>query len=154
MAIKKNQQKPRLEITVNEAAGNFIARSSVFDRRFSKALIVGIVNNRIPIFRNMHPDGAVDWEVDPSLFDPFIEIAGDYYDVVIPGNNKKRKPLAQTTSGESDPYGLFLRLAPDNVLTQIYKLMAFALHPDRGGNTGKMQTLNDAWEKIKKERGL
>lgn len=154
MATKKNQQKPTMEITVNESAGNFIAHCSVYDSRFSMALLVGIMNNRIPIFRNMYPNGEVDWEVDPSLFDPFIQIAGDYYDVIIPGDDKSKKRRAQIKSNDDDPFSDFLRLAPDNVLTQIHKLMVFALHPDRGGDTAKMQKLNDSWRKIKKERAL
>lgn len=157
MVIKKGQQKPTMELTVDESAGNFVAHSSVYDSRFL-ALLTGLTNKKkIAIYRTMFPDGSVSWEIDPALFDPFISIAGDYYDVIIPGDKKSKKktgPKIQTDLSDSDPYSQFLRLAPNNVLTQIHKLMVFALHPDKGGDTVKMQNLNDSWREIKKERGL
>lgn len=58
--------------------------------------------------------------------------------------------------GESgnDPYSNLLKLAPDETLKKIYRMIAAEIHPDKGGKTEDMATLNTAWADIKKERGL
>lgn len=43
--------------------------------------------------------------------------------------------------------------APDEVVRLVYRHLAHRLHPDRGGSTEAMAKLNQAYERIARERG-
>jgi DnaJ-class molecular chaperone len=47
-----------------------------------------------------------------------------------------------------------LRVAPDDVLKKVYRMIAAEIHPDKGGAPEAMIVLNTAWSEIKKERKL
>jgi len=54
----------------------------------------------------------------------------------------------------NDPFGAMLRVAPDDVLKKVYRMIAAEIHPDKGGAPEAMIVLNTAWSEIKKERKL
>ena len=53
-----------------------------------------------------------------------------------------------------DPYSVLLRLAPDETVRKVYRLVASALHPDLGGDTEKMAQANAAWDAIRRDRRI
>jgi len=53
-----------------------------------------------------------------------------------------------------DPFGALLRIAPDDVLKKVYRMIAAEVHPDKGAPAEAMVALNQAWSEIKKERKL
>lgn len=57
---------------------------------------------------------------------------------------KKNQPIA--TSCEA-----FMKLVGQDAMAAAYKKAAMMLHPDRGGDIGKMQELNVLWSQIQKE---
>lgn len=57
-------------------------------------------------------------------------------------------------AASADPFGAMLRLASDDGLKRVYRQLAAELHPDRGGAPERMIALNQAWELIRKERGI
>lgn len=66
--------------------------------------------------------------------------------------------LAMLPAGAAqvDPYELLgIRSdAPTTVIEAAYRARAHDLHPDKGGDTEAMKALNDAYERVKQERGL
>lgn len=62
--------------------------------------------------------------------------------------------VAAPAGAAHDPFGALLRLAGDDALKRIYRQLAAELHPDRGGSPERMIELNQAWEQIRKERGI
>ncbi len=55
---------------------------------------------------------------------------------------------------EKDPFSEMLKMASNNTIKQIYKLIAKDVHPDKGGTKEKMMKLNRLYERIKEIRGI
>lgn len=58
---------------------------------------------------------------------------------------------AWTSNGSTDHDALYVKPnAPKEVITAAYKALAKLYHPDTGGNAARMQTVNLAYERLKK----
>ena len=91
------------------------------------------------------------WKVDPSQDDLLVAIVTKFYGEPTVLEDKEVVTIALT---DGDPYGALLRLAPDDVLKKVFRLIATSLHPDKGGPADKMTSANQAWKAIKADRGL
>ncbi len=90
------------------------------------------------------------WEVEPQFLDQLINIASRYYNV------RRHDGISQPviSDGDTSPYSQMLKLASNELIKKIYRLIANEVHPDRGGDPQAMSVLNDCFEKIKNERGI
>ena len=112
---------------------------------------VEVLKTTIPVYgRRWDPDGRV-WEVDPQFFSVLLSILRKYYADVreLPAPTKPTESSVTTTLEQE-----LLALAQDSTLVKIYRLIAFDVHPDHGGNTVSMQRLNALWEQLRARRGL
>lgn len=100
--------------------------------------------------RRWDPDTKL-WKVDPSQDDLLVEIVTEYFGE--PTVLEDKEVVVVAAEGE-DPYGVLLRLAPDAILKKCYRLVATALHPDKGGSAEDMTRANQAWKAIREDRGL
>lgn len=101
--------------------------------------------------RKWDPDEKI-WKVDPSQDDVLVPLVAKYFGE--PTVLEDKEEVVVVTQAGDDPYGALLRLAPDDVLKRVYRLVATALHPDKGGSAEKMTRANQAWKAIREDRGL
>lgn len=76
-----------------------------------------------------------------SPFEDFFKQAQDQY---------KQAPPPRQRQEAGDPYRALLEGLPPDLLKKVYRTIAEAMHPDKGGSTEKMQRVNAAWDRIKK----
>jgi len=130
------------------ADGTWIHVRTPFDRDFVAAL-----KNRLPYgARKWDPDQKV-WLVDPSYDQELLAVLEVYFGEVNVIEKEQPQIMAQLSAGD-DPYTMLVRLASDETLKKLYRMVALDVHPDRGGSADSMAQANLAWDAIKKERGL
>jgi len=87
------------------------------------------------------------WEIKESSLPTMITILKKYYGDAITQN--------LTTSNASTPKNLFvpvfeaLKALPNGDMDKVYRALAMACHPDKGGTNELMTKLNDAYSTIK-----
>lgn len=91
------------------------------------------------------------WKVDPSQDDALVAIVTQYFGEPTILEDKE---VVVVAAAEGDPYGALLRLASNEILTKVYRLIATTLHPDKGGSADNMTKANQAWAAIKADRGI
>lgn len=91
------------------------------------------------------------WKVDASYADDLEKLVRKFYGepTVV-----QQEVLVTASAPEDDPYGMLLREAPNDVIKKVYLMIATKVHPDAGGSTESMTRVNQAWDAIKRERGL
>jgi hypothetical protein len=57
------------------------------------------------------------------------------------------------TPTEQDVWVALFRHLPEPLTPKVYRAAVLVLHPDQGGNTAAMQSLNLAWERFTKQIG-
>lgn len=117
---------------------------------FSREFVDELKKKLSRAHRRWSPEEKV-WMVDPSQDDLIVEIVTKYFGEPTVLENKE---VVVVAGSEEDVYGQLLRLAPDDVLKKVYRLIATSLHPDKGGSAQAMTHANQAWGAIKKDRGL
>jgi hypothetical protein len=93
------------------------------------------------------------WRVDAAYHEDLLSVVKKHFGeptILEP----EVKEVVVVEGASKDPFGAMLRVAPAEVLKKVYRMIASEIHPDRGGKPEDMVTLNQAWDAIKKERGL
>jgi hypothetical protein len=90
------------------------------------------------------------WLFDQSLMDKVEEFLTIHKFQVTDGT------LAEERQGSNDgsAYTELLAPLPDELLKRVYRLLATECHPDKGGSHEVMTKINQAWARIKQERGF
>ncbi len=117
-----------------------------YDADFVKALKTSIS----PVHRKWDPVDKL-WKVDPSQDAVLIRIVTKFFGEPTVLEDKE---IVVVAAEDSDPYAALLRLAPDDVLKKCYRLIASAIHPDKGGQAQSMTRANQAWSAIRADRGM
>jgi len=102
----------------------------------------------IPIpYRRWNPTSKC-WYVSKICIADLIPLLKKYF--------KNIKTNIGAESSSENPYTIMglTSKASNEVIKAAYKALALKLHPDRGGDSNKMEELNLAYEKIKKERSI
>lgn len=112
---------------------------------------VNILKAKIPASHRKWDGIDKIWKVDPSKDEVLVEIITRFFGEPTVLEDKE---VVVLTANAGDPYSDLLRLAPNDVLKSVFRLIATALHPDKGGQADKMTKANQAWAAIKADRGL
>lgn len=124
------------------ADGGWIHIRSPFVREYVDALKLEIDRS----FRKWNPTDKT-WSVDVTQLDLLIEISERFFKV-----NVIAQDVQETGGGDS--YSELLSSLSDDTLKKIYKLIVLECHPDRSGDGKLLSTVNVAWAKIRKARGM
>jgi len=92
------------------------------------------------------------WRVDAAYHEDLLSVVQKHFGE--PTILEPEQKIEVVASTEKDPFGAMLRVAPNDLLKKVYRMIAVEVHPDKGGKPEDMVTLNSAWEAVKKERGL
>lgn len=117
-----------------------------YDRKF----VDDLKKNISAAHRRWDPVDKI-WKVDPSQDDLLVGIVKRYFGEPTVLEDKE---VVVVAAQDSDPYAALLRLAPDDVVKKCFRLIASAIHPDKGGKAKAMERANQAWQAIRKDRGL
>jgi hypothetical protein len=93
------------------------------------------------------------WRVDASYHEDLLSVVKKHFGeptILEP----ETKEVVVIEGANKDPFGMMLRVASSDLLKKVYRMIAAEVHPDKGGKPEDMVTLNQAWDAIKKERGL
>jgi len=143
---------PTLEIKGIEE-GWIVGRLKGGDEKGCQKVVKAIgeaISNRFRSFNETHTEVSVD----PSVFDVLIDTAMKAGSQVFMRETTDDLGPEEEPEEDDDPWSATLKLASNDVLKQIHKLLIISLHPDKGGNEEKMKKLNVYWDKIAKERGI
>lgn len=93
------------------------------------------------------------WKVAAAYADDALDVIRKFYGepVVL---DTEVKVVAAPSGDSDDPFGVMLKLAPNDTLKKVYALIAAKVHPDAGGKHEDMVALNDAWERVRRERSI
>lgn len=103
------------------------------------------------------------WAFPSTFVEAAVRAAKPYFGkVVVPDNPFTGQPVIDPHPGVTVRKGVPEHYqilcvhpdAPNEVVKAAYKALAMLVHPDRGGDPEHMRTLNAAYEKAQKERGL
>lgn len=93
------------------------------------------------------------WRVDAAYHEDLLSVVRKHYgEPTILEPEVKEVMIVESAS--KDPFGAMLRVAPNEVLKKVYRMIAVEIHPDKGGKPEDMVSLNQAWDAIKKEKGM
>lgn len=92
------------------------------------------------------------WRVDAAYHEDLHDVVKKHFGE--PTILEPEQKVVVLEGGTKDPFGAMLRVAPPDLLKKVYRMIAAEIHPDRGGKPEDMVTLNQAWDQIKKEKGL
>lgn len=93
------------------------------------------------------------WRVDAAYHEDLLSVVKKHFGEPVILDPEPAQVVVVEGSGK-DPFGAMLRVAPPEVLKKVYRMIAVEIHPDKGGKPEDMVTLNQAWDAVKKERGL
>ena len=104
-------------------------------------------------FKSAVPSGQRRWEPESKRW-----LFNSVYIADVVGLLKLHFPeieitsdLVQEVEPETSLFEQLLAILPDDYLEKIYKILAMALHPDRGGSNELMSKLNQAYAKRRKK---
>lgn len=127
-----------------------IILNTPFDRSFVEALKSGIPYR----CREWDPDRKV-WAVDAEFAWLGLTLFKKHFPhgVVVDAHGERERqqtrPSGSTTTGNSDCRTLYVTDdAPFEVIKAAYNALAKLHHPDKGGDTTKMQQINAAYERL------
>jgi len=83
------------------------------------------------------------WQVNEMFLEELVELLKVYFDEVIVN-------FVNPAPNGNNPFIPVLNLISTQDIDKVYKSLAFAIHPDRGGNNQTMKLLNEAYEKCHK----
>ena len=89
------------------------------------------------------------WKISDMFLEDIIILLKLHFDDVVVDLEEEAPAIAVTTK----PINVFdevFRMIPDDQVERIYKALAFAVHPDHGGNTAQMTALNVSYQARKK----
>lgn len=92
------------------------------------------------------------WHVDSIFANQAIDIVRQYYDhVEVNQYHHQSSPPPPNFTTSTDPFRVLFLIptAPGPVITAAYRALARMHHPDNGGETKTMQTINAAYDKLK-----
>lgn len=116
---------------------------------YDKTFVEKLKSTISSVYRRWDPAEKL-WKVDPSQDEKLVELVTSFFGAPTILEDKEVIVVAESTT---DAYGTLLRLAPDDVLKKVFRLIAAAVHPDAGGTGEKMAQANSAWNAIKQDRG-
>lgn len=108
---------------------------------YSRDFVDNLKETVQPGHRKWDPDNKI-WTVSEIYLEQVANLLKQYFDEV---ETDLLEPMAQ-------PENIFvpiLSLIRDEDLDRVYKLLCFAVHPDRGGNEESMKLLNIAYSERK-----
>jgi len=101
----------------------------------------------IPYPHRLYNPDDKSWDISETYLPDLIALLKMYYTEVTQ-NIVTKEPVT------GNPFaGVFKFVAKDD-LTKVYRALAFAVHPDRGGSEATMKMLNDAYEEMLKQGGV
>jgi len=92
------------------------------------------------------------WRVAAAYHEDVLSVVRSHYGE--PTILEQETQVVVVGNTEADAFSTMLKLAPDEILKKVYRMIAIELHPDKGGKSEDMAALNVAWDEIKKERKL
>ena len=85
------------------------------------------------------------WKFTTHYLEPVISMTGEHFKV------EMLPDVTIDSSAVSEEIALLKHLDQQG-LDRVWKAIAFCLHPDKGGDTGKFQEAKEAYEKLKGKR--
>lgn len=125
----------------------YIFLSAPYDEHFIQELKADI-----PYGSRIFLKNDKQWRIDAAYADDLLSVVRKHYGE--PTIVEPEEKVVVVADAEVDPYGVMLRLGSDDTVKKVYRMLAVELHPDKGGKPENMVSLNQAWEKIRKERKL
>jgi hypothetical protein len=92
------------------------------------------------------------WRIAAAYHEDLLSVVKKHYGE--PTVLEQETQVVVVGDSGNDPFGAMLKVAPDEVLKKVYRMIAAEIHPDKGGKPEDMVTLNQAWAEVKKERKL
>jgi len=126
----------RAQITKSKRQG-FVTVVSPYDKRYVENLKFSI-----PYPHRQWNVNDKTWDVSETYLEELIKLLKLYYDDV-------STDLIQHESVNDNPFVEVLKLVAKDDLDKVYKALAFAVHPDRGGTEESMKRLTEAYEEAK-----
>ena len=118
---------------------------------YNRALVEAFKGLVQPAHRSWTPEGKT-WSFDPAYLDQVHALLTTHgYEVTV--LSSQAPPPPQLASGQS-PEARYLEGLSDEVLRKIHRVVAFELHPDRGGNPDVLARLNSTMDEIRRRRGV
>ena len=108
---------------------------------FNELFVAELKSSIQPPHRKWDPEAKV-WHVNEIYLDKVVPMLKKYFDEVITDLLQK-EPVS---SNLFNPIFDVLKTMPNGIMVKIYRSLAFALHPDKGGNNELMAKLNEAYE--------
>jgi len=99
------------------------------------------LKSSLPGHHRMWDKGAGHWLVNEAYLEDLVNVCRKYFNEVVTDLGEE-----EVTEGM---YGELLRACPPANQDKLYAALAFAFHPDRGGDTEIMKQINLAHQNIK-----
>lgn len=114
------------------------------------------------LFKNLIPHSDRDWNKDSKTwtiteryFDPTKSLITKMFGNVVVIDKataeKASQPPPVKTAPIDNVFNQFVKLLPYESMRKAYLHAAAVLHPDHGGDMGKMSDLNACWQRLEKE---
>jgi len=113
---------------------------------FNELFVAELKSSIQPPHRKWEPIGKV-WQVNDIYLDKVVPMLKKYFDEVTTDLLQK-EPVP---SNLFKPLFAILGELPNGTIDKVYRSLAFALHPDKGGNNELMAKLNEAYEDAQKK---
>ncbi len=94
-----------------------------------------------PSYRSWDPV-AKRWKINEIVLENLIACLKRHFDEV-------STDLVESEPISANPFEQMFTVIPKDCAVKIYRILAFALHPDHGGNNELMTQLNEAYGKVK-----
>jgi hypothetical protein len=149
IAEKKAKRKMA---TTDKRATLWVKDGYIFCKTPYHVGFIAELKNDIPSHaRSFLPADKV-WRVAAAYHQDLMEVVTKYFGE--PTIVEQEVHVVAVGGGGNDPFSAMLRVAPDDVLKKVYRMIAAEIHPDKGGDPQAMVTLNAAWAAIKTDRKI
>jgi len=142
---ESSEGKTKAAILKSDRA-NWLKVITPFNRDFIDELKVIVPSSE----RNWNP-GDKCWLVRDTYLVELAELCNRCFDEV--ETDLVQAPAVTTDCG-SYAVMFLLPQAPIELIKAAYRILSLAYHPDRGGKTEDMSHLNQAYDEIRKEKGI
>lgn len=156
-AKRLNDAAMRLARRGNMAAGNkatlWVKDGYIFCKTPYVEAFIQELKADIPYGSRIFLKNDKVWRVDAAYHEDLLSVVKKHFGEPVILEPETKEVVVVQGAG-NDPFGAMLRVAPADVLKKVYRMIAVEIHPDKGGKPEDMVVLNQAWDAIKKERGL